>query len=171
MGARLALALLLAPAAAAAMAPAATAQDVTPQELFGGIIREDPGTTTAIRRLLESGAGFVSARPLFADLTQDGKQDAVATVVTPGVAGAVAAYVLSADGSQDNQLKVVYRTQRQYRLRARVTNAVLTLSSPTWRRADELCCPSRLVERDYAWNRSLRIMQRKAERVIELRTR
>jgi len=171
MGARLALVFALAPACVAAVAPAATAQDVTPQELFGRIIREDAGTTTAVRRLLESGAGFVSARPLFVDLTQDGKQDAVVTVVTPGVAGAVAAYVLSADGARDNQLEVVYRNQRQYRLRARVADALLTLSAPTWRRGDELCCPSRLVERDYAWNRRLRIMQRKAERVIELPTR
>ena len=80
MGARIALTLVL----TLALAPAASAQDVTPQELFGRTIREDPGTTTAIRRLLESGAGFISARPLFADLTQDGKQDAVALVVTPG---------------------------------------------------------------------------------------
>jgi hypothetical protein len=165
MGARIALALML--TAVAAVAPAATAQDVTPQELFGRTIREDPRTTTAIRRLLESGAGFVSARPLFADLTQDGKQDAVALVVTPGVAGAVAAYVLSADGSAGNELKVVYRTQRQYRLRATVADGVLTLISPTWRRGDDACCPSRLVERDYAWNRTLRIMQRRAERVLE----
>jgi hypothetical protein len=165
MSARIAFALTL--TAFAALVPAAPAQDVTPQELFGRMIREDPRTTTAIRRLLESGAGFVSARPLFADLTQDGRQDAVATVVTPGVAGAVAAYVLSADGATGKDLRVVYRTQRQYRLRARVADGVLTLIAPTWRRGDDACCPSRMVERDYAWNRSLRIMQRKAERVVE----
>lgn len=169
MGARLALAFAFALTLPAA--PAAMGQEVTPQQLFGRTIREDPGTTTAVRRLLESGAGFVSPRPLFADLTQDGKDDAVALVVTPGAAGAVAAYVLSADGSTDNRLRVIYRTQRQYRLRARVADGVLTLISPTWRRGDDLCCPSRLIERDYAWNRSLRIMQRRAERVVELPAR
>ena len=60
-----------------------------------------------------------------------------------------------------------YRSQRQYRLRARAADGVLTLISPAWRRGDDACCPSRLVERDYAWNRSLRIMQRRAERVVE----
>jgi hypothetical protein len=162
---------LVALAAVALLAPASsTAQEVTAQELFGRTIREDPRTTTAIRRVLERGTGFVSPRPLFADLTQDGKDDAVVTVRLPGVAGAVAAYVLSADGSEGNELRVVYRTQRQYRLRTRVADGTLTLVAPAWRRGDDACCPSRAVERDYVWNRALRIMQRRAERVVELGT-
>jgi hypothetical protein len=166
--------LLATVAALAACVPAAAAgrrappgQDVTPQEVFGRLIREDPRTTTAIRRLLTSGAGFVAPRPLFGDLTGDGKDDAVVTVATPGAAGAVAAYVFSADGSSSGRLRAVYRTQRQYRLLVRLAGPTMTLVAPTWRRGDDLCCPSRLVERDFSWSRRARAFLRRARRTIE----
>jgi hypothetical protein len=143
------------------------AQDVTPQELFGRLIREDPRTTTAIRRLLTSGAGFVAARPLFGDLTGDGRDDAVVTVATPGAAGAVVAYVFSANGSSADRLRAVYRTQRQYRLLVRLAGATMTLVAPAWRRGDDLCCPSRLLERDFSWSRRARAFIRRAQRTIE----
>jgi hypothetical protein len=154
-------------ATGAAVRQTPPAQDVSPQELFGGLITDDPRTTTAIRRLLTSGAGFVSARPLFGDLTGDGKDDAIVTVATPGAAGIVAAYVFSADGSAAGRLRAVYRTQRQYRLRVRLAGATMTLVAPTWRRGDELCCPSSLVERDFAWSSRLRAFVRRATRTID----
>jgi hypothetical protein len=156
-----------APLAGAAVRQAPPDQDVSPQELFGRLIREDPRTTTAIRRLLASGAGFVTARPLFADLTGDDREDAVVTVATPGAAGVVAAYVLSADGSPGGRLRAVYRNQRQYRLRIRLAGMTMTLVAPRWRRGDDLCCPSTLVERDYAWSARLRAFVRRAERTVE----
>jgi hypothetical protein len=139
--------------------------DVTPQQLFGEVITQDRQTTTAVRRLLASGAGFVSPR-LFADLTADGKQDAVVTVATPGAAGAVAGYVLSADGSSSGRLRVVLRSQREYRLGARLRETTLTLAVPLWRVGDELCCPARLRERDYAWSASTRRFVRRAVRTV-----
>ncbi len=46
----------------------------------------------------------------------------------------------------------------------------MTLVAPRWRRGDDLCCPSRLVERDYAWNARLRAFVRRAERTVERST-
>jgi hypothetical protein len=167
LAAVVALAASSVPLAGAAARQAPPAQDVSPQELFGRLIMQDPRTTTAIRRLLTSGAGFVSSRPLFADLTGDEKDDAVVTVATPGAAGVVAAYVFSADRSPGGRLRAVYRTQLQYRLRVRLTGMTMTLVAPRWRRGDDVCCPSSLIERDYTWSARLRAFARRAVRTIE----
>ena len=57
-----------------------------------------------------------SSRPrrVFADLTGDGKSDAVVTVENGGAAGAVAAYVLTAEGSDSGALRVAFRNQSLY---------------------------------------------------------
>jgi hypothetical protein len=159
-----ALAVLGAPTAAQAQDPAPD-QDVSPQGLFGDVIARDERTTTAVKRLLASGAGFVSPRA-FADLTADGKEDAVVTVATPGAAGAVAGYVLSADGSGSGRLRVVFSSQTEYRLRMSLEGVTLTLAVPEWRRSDDLCCPSRVRERDYAWSTGARRFVRRAVRTV-----
>jgi hypothetical protein len=152
------------PAGAQAQDPAPE-QEVSPQELFGGVIARDDRTTTAVKRLLASGAGFVSPRE-FADLTGDGKEDAVVAVATPGAAGAIAGYVLTADGSRAGRLRVAFSSQTEYRLRISLKGATLTLAVPAWRRGDDLCCPSRLRERDYAWSASARRFVRRAVRTV-----
>ena len=157
--------MLSVPVGAHAQEPAPE-QDVSPQELFGQVIAQDRRTTTAVKLLLGSGAGFVSPRSQFADLTGDGKEDAVVAVATAGAAGAIAGYVLTADGSSAGRLRVVFRSQTEYRLRLRVAGATLTLAVPVWGTADDLCCPSRLRERDYAWSASARRFVRRAERTI-----
>jgi hypothetical protein len=159
-----ALAVLCAPAAAQAQDPAPE-QDVSPQQLFGDVIARDERTTTAVKRLLASGAGFVSPRE-FADLTGDGKEDAVVAVATPGAAGAVAGYVLTADGSRAGRLRVVFSSQTEYRLHLRLDGATLTLAVPLWRQGDDLCCPSRVRERDYAWSAGARRFVRRAVRTV-----
>jgi hypothetical protein len=160
-----ALAVLGAPAAAQAQDPAPE-QDVSPQELFGDVIARDERTTTAVKRLLASGAGFVSPRAQFADLTADGKEDAVVAVATPGATGAVAGYVLSAHGSRSGRLRVLFSSQTEYRLRLRVEGATLTLAVPAWGEGDDLCCPSRLRERDYAWSAAARRFVRRPVRTV-----
>src|SRR3954468_2221594 len=70
----------------------------SPQELFRDVLLKDADTTSGVKRLLRTNAGFVSPTPLFADLTGDGKSDAVVTVENGGAAGAVAAHVLTAAG-------------------------------------------------------------------------
>ena len=97
---------LLFGARALAQAPTPTQ---SPQELFRDVLLKDPSTTSGVKRLLRTNAGFVSPTPVFADLTGDGKSDAVVTVENGGAAGAVAAYVLSAEGSDSGALRVVFR--------------------------------------------------------------
>ena len=86
----------------------------SPQELFRDVLLKDADTTSGVKRLLRTNAGFVSPTPVFADLTGDGKSDAVVTVENGGAAGAVAAYVLTAEGSDSGALRVAFRSQSLY---------------------------------------------------------
>ena len=142
------LAALALPAAAAAQAP----PEPTPQRLFGEHLMTDTGTRSSVKRILGSGAGFVSPRPKFADLTGDGRSDAVVTVENGGAAGVVAVYVFSADDALGGGLRTIYRSQSLYRASTRVSGATLTIVVPQWARGDDLCCPRRLTEREYAWH-------------------
>jgi hypothetical protein len=88
---------------------------------------------------------------LFADLTGEGKDDAVVTVDSGGAAGVVALYVFSAGIGKD--LKVVYRNQRLYRADARVNpGPALVYVVPQFAAGDELCCPSAYRETELKWS-------------------
>ena len=163
--------LALAGAAALAVPAGAGAQQgdapsTSPQALFRDLLLADSATSTAVKRLLRTHAGFVSPQPQFADLTGDGKSDAVVTVSTGGAAGAVAVYVFSAEGSADTKLRAVYRNQQLYRVHPRVNGPTLTLAVPQWSTGDDLCCPAKLVERDYAWSTRAHAFTRRAVREI-----
>ena len=141
----LAAALLAAPGAGAAL----TAQ----QELFRDALLADPGTTAAIERLLRDGGAHVARDARFADLTGDGRADAVVRVRTPGAAGAVAAYVLSTHGREaDAPLRSAFRSQRLYRASAVPVEGALRLRTALYRRGDELCCPATIRQRTYTWS-------------------
>jgi hypothetical protein len=136
------------PAAAGAQAP----PDQTPQALFEDLIVKDTRTTADVRQLLQSDAGFVGARPVFADLTGDGRMDAVVEVRMPGAVGTVAVYVFSTDGTRADRLRAVFRSQALSRATASVAAATLTVSQPRWARGDALCCPAGRIDRRYAWD-------------------
>jgi hypothetical protein len=88
---------------------------------------------------------------LFADLTGEGKDDAVVTVDSGGAAGIVAVYVFSAGSGTD--LKIVYRNQRLYRASARINpGPALVYSLPQYKDGDELCCPSAYRETELKWS-------------------
>jgi hypothetical protein len=145
----------------------ATAQDQqSPQALFRGVLLNDAATSSGVKRLLRTNAGFVSPTPVFADLTGDGKSDAVVTVENGGAAGAVAAYVLTAEGSAKGDLRVAFRSQSLYQGRVRVTGPTLTVVLPQYARGDDVCCPRRSVERDYAWDASKKAFTRRAVRTV-----
>ena len=78
------------------------------QTLFRGLLLADPKTSRAVRTLLRDG-GFVNPNIRFADLTGDGKLDAVVRVGSGGSAGDVALYVFSADREPNGRLRPVYR--------------------------------------------------------------
>src|SRR3954451_16279390 len=125
------MAALALPAAAGAQAtPPAQTQG---QGLFEALIVKDAGTTDAARQLLQSDAGFVGAQATFADLTGDGRMDAIVQVRMPGAAGTVAVFVFSSDGTRSNRRRAVFRSQALYRARARVDGGpTLTIVQPRW---------------------------------------
>jgi hypothetical protein len=143
----------LAPLVALALPAAATAQtsppDQTPQALFEQAIVQDARTTPQIRTLLQTDAGFVS--PSFADLTGDGRMDAVVQVRMPGAAGTVAVYALSTDGTTDGRLRAVFRSQALYRATVAVAAGALVVTVPRYAGGDDVCCAAARERRTYAW--------------------
>jgi hypothetical protein len=123
------------------------------QELFKKTLLEHAKTTTAIKSLLSTGGGIVAPDIEFADLTGDGRSDAIVLVDTRGVAGAVALYVFSTDGeAEDSDLRAVYRSQRLYRASASVLGATLIVRTPRFVEGDDVCCPAKVVRRTYVWS-------------------
>jgi hypothetical protein len=157
---------LLCLAAALALPAATAAAQSTPpaqtqaQALFEDLIVKDTRTTQSVRQLLQSDAGFVGARPVFADLTGDGRMDAVVQVRMPGAAGTVAVFVFSTDGTSADRLRAVLRSQALYRATTRIAGATLTISNPRWSTGDELCCPARRTDRQYAWDEATHTLKR-----------
>jgi hypothetical protein len=95
--------------------------------------------------------GFVQKAILFADLTGEGKDDAVVLVDSGGASGVVALYVFSAGSGSD--LKIVYRNQRLYRAGARINpGPSLVYTAPLFNDGDELCCPSASRETELRWS-------------------
>jgi hypothetical protein len=135
------------PAAAAAQT---TPPEQTPQQLFEQAIVQDAHTTPEIRTLVQTDAGFVA--PSFADLTGDGKMDAIVQARMPGAAGTVAVYALSTDGTSDGRLRTVFRSQALYRATVAVAAGTLVVTVPRWAAGDDVCCPAARERRTYAWN-------------------
>jgi hypothetical protein len=135
-------------------APAAAQQSKPdPQALFRQTLIDDAKTSADVRQMLRSGRGFVEPAPAFADVTGDGKSDALVRVMTGGAAGAVAVYVLSTDATTSSDLKVVMRNQRLYRATLKVSKVHnLVVRTPVYAAGDTFCCPSRARDRTYAWN-------------------
>lgn len=159
--------LALAETGAALLSVQSTAEPAKSQQLFRKLLLDDPKTTGAIKRLLRDRGGFVAPAIAFADLTGDGRSDAVVLVDTGGAAGAVALYVFSTDGQDaDSPPRVVYRSQQLYRARAAVVDATLILRTPRFVEGDELCCPARIVERVYTWSDSARTLRQRSSREL-----
>src|SRR3954470_2127663 len=148
---------LAAPAAAAAQTP----PEQTPQALFGDLLVKDTRTTATVRDLLRSGAAFVAPQPAFADLTGDGRMDAVVEVRIPGAAGTVAAYAFSTDGTSDGRLRAIFRSQALYRATARLTPGTLLVTVPEYREGDDVCGAARRTERRYAWDAGSHTLRRR----------
>jgi hypothetical protein len=143
----------------ALVAAPATAQE--PQVLFKQKLLADRDTSKDVKSMLRSGRGFVEPHPAFADVTGDGKADALVRVMSGGAAGAVAVYVLSTDGTKSSNLRVIMRNQRLYRATLKVNDAHnLVVRVPVFAAGDALCCPSRARDRTYAWDAKAKEMRR-----------
>jgi len=144
-----------------------TAKPSAPQTLFEKTLLEDEQTTPAIKDLFQARGGFVAPEMVFADLTGDGRSDAVVLVETGGIAGAVAMYVFSTDGeAEDSPLRAVYRSQRLYRASVAVADAALILRTPRYAQGDDVCCPAKIVERVYAWSANGKTMVQRSSREV-----
>ena len=162
-----AVAAMLVAAFACGVVPAAVGQqDQGAQALFRDVLLKDPKTADGVQRLLRTNAGFVSSATVFADLTGDGKEDAVVTVENGGAAGAVAAYVLSAQSSSSGTLSVVFRSQSLYQGQVRVSGATLTVITPIYARGNDVCCTRQATERDYLWDADTKAFNRTAMRTV-----
>jgi hypothetical protein len=140
--------------------------ETSPQALFSQPLVSDAKVTKAIKKLLTSKAGYVDPNPVFADLTGDGKSDAVVSVDAGGTAGAIAVYVLSTDGSSSGALHVVYRNQELYRATTAVSGATLTIANPHWSPGDDLWDPKKIVQRTYEWKASKHTLARTGTTVV-----
>jgi hypothetical protein len=146
-------ALAIASAAGLVLSGGSSAAPTKSQELFEKTLLADAKTTPAIKSLLSTRGGFVAPDLTFGDLTGDGRSDAIVSVDTGGVAGAVAVYVFSTDGeAADSPLRAVYRSQRLYRASTEVVGNTLVLRTPHYAPGDDICCPAKIVQHTYAWN-------------------
>jgi hypothetical protein len=142
-------------------APALGDDSASPQALFKKQLLADAKTSKDVKSMLRSGRGFVEPDPVFADVTGDGKSDALVRVMTGGAAGSVAVYALSTDGTTGSDLQVVMRNQRLYRATLRVNDAHnLVVRVPVYAAGDAMCCPSRARDRTYAWDAKAKQLRR-----------
>jgi hypothetical protein len=152
------LAVCLAALTAAALPAAVRAAPTASQTLFTQKLIDDGATSSGVKRLLQTKAGIVDPRSGFVDVTGDGRQDALVLVSTQGAAGSVALYVFSTHGQKagttggQTSLKVVFRLQSLYRASLRISGTTLSILEPAYGKGDDLCCPAKLRERDYAFD-------------------
>ena len=153
--------------AAGCGAPAALAQTATtgtPQALFTHQIETDPHTAPDVRDALRARRVFVDANIVFADLTGDGRQDAVVSVDSGGAPGAIAVYVFSTDGA--TKLRAVYRNQRLYRALTAVDGVTLLVTTPSYAAGDEMCCPSQMLQRSLTWSPQAKRLVLRSRRTV-----
>jgi hypothetical protein len=150
--------------------PASTAKLSTAQRFFRGKILRDGSTSRDVKTRLRKG-GFVDRKIMFADLTGEGKSDAVVLVHSGGSAGRIALFVLSS--GRRTRLKIVYRNQRLYRASARVPHAgssrvgTFFYRVPKFEPGDELCCPTAALETELRWSASRKRFVVESRRRIE----
>ncbi len=137
------------------------------QALFKKTLLADAKTTTAIKELLRDGGGIVAPDTTFADLTGDGRSDAVVLVDTAGVAGAVALFVFSTHGeAEESDLRAVYRSQRLYRADSEVADGALIVRTPRFAQGDDVCCPAKVVQRVYVWSAASKTLRLRGSREV-----
>ncbi len=139
------------------------------QAFFHDALIKDAKTTAAVRRALTSDAAVVDPATQYADLTGDGKSEAIVRVHSAGAAGVVAVYVFSTDRQPKGALRVVYRSQSLYRAITMPTDDdQLQIDQPRYAAGDDVCCPGKLTRRRYRYSSSTRAFARTALETITL---
>jgi hypothetical protein len=145
----------------AALAAGSSLAQTSSQKSFAKLVQEDAHVSSSIKRLLQRGA-FVDRRVVFGSLTSDKLTDAAIVVNSGGASGGIAVYVFSSDGqpaASAGKLRSVYRTESLYRGSIALVGGKLVVRSPDYAPGDALCCPSAVIERTLAWDKTRKIMR------------
>ena len=146
--------------------PFAAAAPSKLQTTFRSTLLADPATSPSIKQSLRTSAALVDPRPLFGDLTGDGKADAVVALLSGGAAGSIAVYVLSTDDS-DGKLRVVYRNQHLDQATIALgAGPSLVVGEPRYAAGDAVCCPAKIVRRVYTWAAAKHAMRLRSSRIV-----
>ncbi len=136
------------PAASATLEATATLPTIPPS----GIREQDPTSEPGLREFLVSSGGQVEPeRITYADLTEDGGEEAVVPVSSGGEGGDIAVFVI---GYESGELRELLRFVPERSLTASVTDGDLTVTEPIFAPGDALCCPSQLRNTTYRWDGS-----------------
>jgi len=145
-----ALAAALAAAATADTSPAAGAPRPLPRTNLRALVLHDPAVAAVNRALVRAvRPGTGTAPVLFADLTGDGRLDAVVPVLGGGQSGVVAYFVYAIVGGRVRDILAVNDTDRAA---LAIERGRLIEVTPVYRRADPRCCPSALRTTVIRWD-------------------
>lgn len=100
--------------------------------------------------LAGSGGAVDSNSIVYADLTEDGVEDAVVPVSSGGEGGDIAVFVYGYTGTGLEEL-LSFAVQKGS-LAQTVENGVLTIQEPVYSDQDPLCCPSDFKTTAYRWD-------------------
>lgn len=147
--------------ASTGLVSAATKSANPGQKFFRDALIKDTKTSGAIRDMLTSNAAIVDPTSPYADLTGDGKSDAIVRIHSAGAAGVIAVYVFSTDGNSKGTLRAVFRSQQLDSAVTDVTSGQdLVIDTPKYAAGDDVCCPAQLTHRVYAWSTKAKAFHR-----------
>ena len=117
------------------------------------IRQEDLTQQPDLQQFLQDSGGEVdNERIMYADLTEDGVEEAVVPVGSGGEGGDIAVFVYGyTSGTLSGLLQLLPEDQT---LSATVEAGVLSVSDPVYAEGDPLCCPSQLKVKTYGWDGS-----------------
>lgn len=134
-------------------AAVATATEAPPEATPPNIRDVDLTLEEGLQSFLTSTNGEVDAgRIIYADITQDGNEDAVVPVSSGGEGGDIAAFVFAA--TSDGIEEIGRIVPESGRLRVSVDGADVIAEEPVFAPGDPLCCPSELQRTTYRWDGS-----------------
>jgi hypothetical protein len=112
---------------------------------------EDLTQQEGLQSFLTGSNGVVDpSRITYADLTEDGAEEAVVPVGSGGEGGDIAVFVYtSSNGPVEQLLRILPESGS---LTAEVQGADLIVREPSFAEGDPMCCPSQLVVTTFRWN-------------------
>ena len=133
--------------AEATMEATATAPAGTPAP---DIRQQDFAQVSAVSDYLATAGGQIDTGAIiYADITEDGFEDAVVPVSSGGEGGYLAIFVF---GYGQDGLSELLRVTPSTAVNASVTDGVLTVDEAEYAPGDPMCCPSQLLRTTYRWD-------------------